>query len=139
VNPNPEPQPRSPLTQLAKALEQAPSYFARFTVGMISSVLSDVLMTALLIGAVCLAFQTTVLIAAAAFFIIYAILGVGSGIALSIGQGPVRRLTPATSSMMNSAVPPVPPGVTERDYYAESPSNVIDRSQSGTSVPSTNK
>ena len=89
-----QPEP-SPLTQLDTAWGQAPSYLARFLVGLVCSVLSDVLMTSLLIGSVFLAFQTTFLIAAAAFFIIYAILGVGSGIALSIGQAGARRVMQA--------------------------------------------
>lgn len=82
------PPPSSNTQLLVEALSHWPRYVADYCVGMIIAVISEPLMTSLLVGSVFLGvLASSVLVALMVFFLVYTVLGTINSIANAIGVG----------------------------------------------------
>lgn len=105
----------SPLKQLALALQELPVNLFSFVVGLLSAMIIDPILMALLFGSVAVGLQTNAIVAFAVFFLVYVTIRTINTVANAIGRlaqvNAQRDLIPVSSVLESSepASEPVPP------------------------------
>lgn len=94
------------MTKLAKALESLPHYVGEFAFGMLTVIITDVLMTSLFIGCVFLALLTNLLIALAVFFLTYTAFGSVTNISITLQQVGMRLIQTLSNTQRSYPVHP---------------------------------
>src|ERR1035437_7383677 len=95
----------TPLVHLAHTLEELPRYAFELLITLLTTILSDPIVTSWTIGCVCVALVTNTLIALAVFFLLYTVIRTINTVANAIGITG-QRLAPRHSVSPNPGIPP---------------------------------